>query len=501
MTTTVGTLRWRLPWTAAVFALTGLAAAIRLVGLGQQSLWLDEFLWSEMAHERLGDIFWVGDGYPPLYGWILHGLVRAGFDSDAALRLPSAVAGILCVPLVYRIGERIGDHRAGLGAALLLTLNPLAIWYSQEAGAYSLLMLCALASTLFLLSLQRDGSWGASLGYGASVFVGLGLHYYFAFVVLTQAALILIDFAQRRERRRAYLQCALVAFLACMAWALPLSGDILHQTEEDAGRGLSWMALPYTAFTFVGGFSLGAPVRALHVARESLSGSFGAIAPHLVETVSAVVALTGLWLLALPRLRDRAHAMVVSLALAPPLIAWLASAVLVGYRPRYALAALPFVLLVAAMAIHSRQRVLARVLLVVMLSLQVAALGTLHDPAYAREDNRRAAAVVDRLSGDAPIVLLGEAAAPIERYLQDRSRALYLYPRDIVDEATLERNMAPHLDRRDAVWLVESRPWTVDPEGRVSALLLEHFTPADETELAGVKATLFVRPTSPRNDR
>lgn len=493
MTTAIQTLGWRLPAAAAVAALTGLAAAVRLVGLGHQSLWLDEFLWSELARERFGDIFWVGDGYPPLYGWMLHVLTRFGLDSDTALRLPSALAGIACVPLVYRVGERAGDHRAGLLAALLLALNPLAIWYSQEAGAYSLLMLCGLTGTLCLFRLQQGGEGKASLGYAASVLVGLGLHYYFAFVVLTQAALILVDFAQTRERRRAYLQCAAVTFVACLVWALPLAGDILHQTTEDAGRGLSWMALPYTAFTFVGGFSLGPPVRALHVARESLGGSFQVIAPHLLQTTAAIVGLGGLWLLALPRLRSGAHAMIVALAIAPPVVAWLASAVLVGYRPRYALTALPFVLLVAAMAIHSRHRVLSRVLVIVVASLQVSALATLHDPAYAREDNRRAAAIVDRLEGDAPIVLLGESAAPLERYVRDRTRALYLYPHHIPDRATLETNAAPHVAEEESVWLVQSRPWTVDPDGNVEAFLRESFVATEEAELAGVRATLYVR--------
>ncbi len=76
-------------------------------------------------------------------------------QGEAWLRLPSALAGTLAVPLTWAVGraamrpttqpgQRWPDQAALLAAALV-AVAPLAIWYSQEARAYALLALLTLA--------------------------------------------------------------------------------------------------------------------------------------------------------------------------------------------------------------------------------------------------------------------------------------------------------------------------------------------------------------------
>jgi hypothetical protein len=56
---------------------------------------------------------------------------------------------VATVPVVYLIGLELRGRRAGLMAAALAAVNPMLLWYSQEARAYSLLaLLCAVSLLL-----------------------------------------------------------------------------------------------------------------------------------------------------------------------------------------------------------------------------------------------------------------------------------------------------------------------------------------------------------------
>ena len=164
------TVIWRLlqtkkAWWLPVVLMTIVGAVVRFRHLDTQSLWIDEYLWVLLGSKELTAIAHTTDGYPPAYGFLVHFLLRAGFDSDWWLRVPSAVAGTLAIPLVYYVGRQVEKHCSAAIAASLLAIHPLAVWYSQEASPYSLLMLCALLSTLCLLAILRGGGLRSALGY------------------------------------------------------------------------------------------------------------------------------------------------------------------------------------------------------------------------------------------------------------------------------------------------------------------------------------------------
>src|SRR5262245_44716196 len=89
--------------------------------------------------------------------------MRMGLGSDWWLRLPSALAGTLAVPALYAVGRRVASEAAALWAAALLALSSMAVWYSQEAGAYAMAMLCGLVATFFMLRLLEDAGTPAAL--------------------------------------------------------------------------------------------------------------------------------------------------------------------------------------------------------------------------------------------------------------------------------------------------------------------------------------------------
>ena len=147
-------------WLAlAVVFLIGLA--LRLWGLGQESLWADEFYTlltaSQPSFGAVMDRVVRIEPHPPLYFLIMHAWLALAGTSDVALRLPSALAGALTVPLLFLLMRLLFPSRpgaAGVGAGLL-ALSPMHIWYSQEARAYALVLLIQVGAMALLVAAFR----------------------------------------------------------------------------------------------------------------------------------------------------------------------------------------------------------------------------------------------------------------------------------------------------------------------------------------------------------
>ena len=81
---------------------------------------------------------------PPLYyalAWVWTQLTGTG---EFGLRSLSALAGVATVPVAYLLGAELRGRRAGIVAAALVAVNPMLLWYSQEARGYALFaLLCA----------------------------------------------------------------------------------------------------------------------------------------------------------------------------------------------------------------------------------------------------------------------------------------------------------------------------------------------------------------------
>jgi len=468
------------PWVAA--GATVLAAVIRLRHLGVQPLWLDEYYSALLAARPASIIIGNPDGEAPLHGLLLHAVTLVGGASDAWLRLPSVVAGTLAVPVLYLVGRALDDRPVAALAALLLAVHPLAVWYSQEARVYSLLALCGLASTLALASVLRDGRRGAAMLYALLAGVGFGLHYYFVFVLAAHACMAAWDALRTPQHRSLWAATALASAAAMAVWAPAFVADAGSQASQDVASRFSWFALPYSGLTLVGGLSLGPPLRALHPSVRYGGGALAAVVPHLPSTVAAFAVLAGLLALAATRPWDRRRVVTWLLAATPVLGAWLASAVLVGFRARYVLPALPFVVLLVAGTIRTRWLPLSVVLIGAFMALELRALAQIDAPDYAREDTRAAAMWVHARQAAGPVLLLGEGAEPFARYAD---------PHD--DVRVLERAELPELSAVSELFLVSSRPWTIDPEDRVRRALEADFSVREEAAFAGVDVRRYIR--------
>ena len=269
----------RLPRWWPLAAITLLAAALRLSTLDLQSLWYDEaFTPVHVLHPSL----WATlrsvvhtENTPPLWyllEWVDSRVLGTG---AVALRLPSALAGIATVPVAWAIGRELAGRRAAILCAAIVAVNPLFVWYSQEARAYGLFVLVSAVAMLCFLRAERDPTPKHMATFALSGSVALLTHYFALFLLIP----MVLWLAGERSRRRA----ALPATAALVIVGLSL----LPLISAQGGHGTQW----------IGRWRLSERLEA--IPQYFLTGYSGAPLGHGVELLVALPILAavglGLW--------------------------------------------------------------------------------------------------------------------------------------------------------------------------------------------------------------
>lgn len=192
--------RWLTRKWVPVATLTALGAGARFVGLDRQSFWIDEVVTAGLVAKSLPGMLETlpgSESTPPLYyvlAWLWSRI--AGVD-EPGLRSLSALLGTLAIPVCYAAARTLVSHRAGVIVAALAAASPLLVWYSQEARAYSLLVLLGALSFLFFArALEEPSPRDLAFWAGASSLVLL-THYFGVFLIAAEAAILL---CRRRSR-------------------------------------------------------------------------------------------------------------------------------------------------------------------------------------------------------------------------------------------------------------------------------------------------------------
>ncbi len=202
-----------------LLALAAVALGVRLLAAESAGLILDEILTFQVARSPVSEILAHGqtDPHPP--GWYLLMAPLAKWTANSlVLRLPSILAAVLAIALVYRIAWRLAGLPVAVAACSLLAVSwPLWLADSQMRmyGLLTLLNVVALAAWLALRS--EDSRWKQTVYW--LVCLALPLVHFLGMTTLLGLAL-----APGRPRRR--LWPPLVIGLALgVAWiALQPSG-------------------------------------------------------------------------------------------------------------------------------------------------------------------------------------------------------------------------------------------------------------------------------------
>lgn len=464
-----------------------LAAALRLPGLDEQSLWSDEIYSVESSRWPLPILLSVQDGHPPLYGLALKALDGLR-PADSNGRLISAVAGVATVGAMLALGCAIADPRTAVLAALLLAIAPLHVWYSREGRMYALVALCSTAGSWLFVRALRGGGIGTWLGYAFVSAVGLSTHYLYGAVILAQAAFVAVErFSDRMTLRRVAIVYAALFVIGALALAI-----VGEEATGFAGRqrGFQWLAVPYTAYTFVAGFGLGPPVEFLHRG-HSLATTIASYWPALTAVGLLGAALVWPAVRALPSLGMWGVYLAMWLLVPAVFVfggAWLKDG---AYNVRYLLSTFPAFVLLAAAGIARAPRWYGVTCLAAFAVVAAASIGRDRlDPRYVREDLRGAVGYLsEHATADDAVTVSAEYSIGGLRHYGLAQRLEPLAIRPLRSPADADAIIAGLVG--SGRWLVLSRDWEDDPAGYLNHAIATQAPDAEVAHLPGVRIFRF----------
>ena len=379
----------------ALAGITAAAAALRFATLDLQSFWVDEGATVQLLRGDFGELLdglTITEKTPPLY-YVLAWLWTQPFGTgEVGVRSLSALAGVLTVPVAFALARELVSERAGLVAAALAAVNPLLVWYSQEARAYALLVLLAALATLYAVRAAR-GRGGALWRWAVASALALATHYFALFAIAPLALWVLL---RSEDRRRALVATGAVG--ATGLALLPLAIDQSHNPGSNfiTGTGLA--------------------TRLAQVPKQFLLGFDAPL--EVAFTIAALgLAAAGIWLARGQRGSHGALALGLA-AIALPLAAAVAGADFLLSR-NLIVALVPLLVVVAAGFASERRTGAALAAGLVVLSL-ASVIAVFARPEFQRDDWRGAAEALGPADVDRALVVNPIAGAtPLELYLDN----------------------------------------------------------------------------------
>ena len=384
----------------AVGSVTVLGALLRFPTLDAKSFWEDEAVTVFLVRRGFGsmlDAIPGSEATPPVYyvlAWVWTHVFGSG---EVGIRSLSALIGTATVPVAYLAGRELVSRRVGITSAALVAVNPLLVWYSQEARAYALLVLLGGLSFLCFVRALREPGAHRLAAWAVVSSLALATHYFALFLVAAEAAWLL---HRVRPRRAAVLALAPVVAVGA---ALLLLAE--HQLESPGW--IDEISLASRVVQIPGFFLIG----------------FEAPIPFVLVAVAALLALAGLWsLVARADVLERRAALLAgavgAAAVLAPLVLSLAGVDFLIFRNVIG-ALFPLAVAVAVGFAGSCAGRIGPAAAAVLCALSVGVvLATSWEPKYHREDWRGAAEALGAPDGTRVIVLTPEAGGePLELYL------------------------------------------------------------------------------------
>jgi len=221
-------------WHAALLAVLGLAAALRVRALTAQSLWFDEVL-TAIGGQSLDWVLYTPQvfGHPPLHylaGW----LFSPSAPSEAALRAPFVVAGVATVAALAGLARRLVGPATALTAACVLAWSPFHVELSQTARPYALFLLLSVVSMAALLEAARTDNARAWAAFTATAALAVYTHYLGTTLLVLQALVAALVVLERRGRGAA---AAAVSFAAVTVLLAPWLPVFVRLARAQLGEG------------------------------------------------------------------------------------------------------------------------------------------------------------------------------------------------------------------------------------------------------------------------
>jgi len=154
-----------------LFILLTFGGVLFFYNLGGWDLWNpDEPRYAQVAKEMLQGEGWIiphlnSEVYldkPPLFFWLMAATATViGGMNEFAARFPSALFGLLTLPLLFFLGKRLFGEKGGFFAALILATNVEFLWLARRASIDTTLTFFTTAAItlLYVGFYQQRGRW------------------------------------------------------------------------------------------------------------------------------------------------------------------------------------------------------------------------------------------------------------------------------------------------------------------------------------------------------
>ena len=479
--------------------IVGIFIVLACYGIDRQSLWEDEYnsLWRVTTSKYP---VWK-DGHGFLYFALLNLWIQFG-TSELVLRSLSVLIGALAVCLTYVVGIELLGRRVAVVGTWLIATSPFLIWYSQEARYITLVLVATLLSMYAFHRLISRPNFAWWFTYGAATLVA-----FFSFLSMlllpVVQGLYLLGCPSRRFLRAKMVSLPDLSIRLYLAGGLSMGTHFLPALMQARSSGQRVIAnpdvfpftgefnevrlavLPYTFFSFSGGFSLGPSARELYSDR-----TLAPLAPYAPMLVTLGLLYGGLLLSGLIATHRQGDSWILlGLWMSIPILGVFGIATLLNiyYDVRYVATAFPaYILLLAAGIIGLKKRAVQMLLLGAVLTVHGVALANYYfEPRYAREDTRAAADYLETAAGPRDVFLIVGTESSLPHYYKGNL--------PLVDFRTLQPAEQPLKEKlrklstnHDRIWLVQIRPWQVDRSGTIKAELDSTYQIAEQQHFSGI---------------
>jgi hypothetical protein len=438
---------------APLAAICALAAGLRLYRLGYQSLSFDEactWLRAERPWHEYVAAAGGAETAAPLYLVLMRLWVHLG-QSEFMLRLPSALLGVLGVPLVYRLGSVLVSKRVGLVAAFLIAVSPFHLAYSREARPYPLVVVLTLISAVVFVEIWKANGMRRWPLYSVASALAAYAQYLAVLAVISHGVAALFNSGGASGGRR-FLRRWLVAAAAAAVMLSPWLRVFLSTAAAHLGRGVihiprvGMLLVPHALFQF----SVGLSQIELHQPSD--------LVRHIGLILPLAALFGGLFVAGLVALRRHPPALAFALATiaVPAIILLVIHQVVSLFMPRYIIFCLPIYLIVLAAGVVSLPRPGQAAALVALASLS----GGFSWPQFTNPDFRapwrRIATDLQRRTraGDLISIHMNYEAVPLRYYYRGPCRVVELPSDPARGREPPPDALAPVLGHRGRVWLV-----------------------------------------------
>lgn len=238
------------------FLILLLATVSRFYGLDRLGLWADE-LWVVMDSSTgsLWDMLrtvYYQDNHPPGYYLLSRATQLLFGSSDFAIRLPSAIAGILLVAATFIAGRKHLSAEAALIAATLVAGSYEAIYYSQEARANIFTALFSLMSLHYFRALALEGDTSGKNFIAFWLCSTLNAYFHYVGLVFTASLLLIYLFILACRPHTTGLLAGIKIFFPVLLLYLPWLPGMYHDLVASPPEPWQYAPTPQTlVHTFV----------------------------------------------------------------------------------------------------------------------------------------------------------------------------------------------------------------------------------------------------------